>query len=104
NLAAGLHTLVLMDIDGDRMLTAPEALGYLLEVDREKGAGAIDEDTLVAAVARAGASDQTAVAGPLSRVRDTDIGPPPHTVVVIAPLHFMEEESLRRFAIFTRDG
>lgn len=99
NLGQGLHTLVLLDIDDGRMMTAAEGLRYLLEIDARVGAGVIGSDTLVAAVARAGAGDQRAVSGRLEAVVAADIGPPPHTVVVPGDLHFMEEEALRRIRI-----
>jgi len=99
NLKAGLHTLVLLDIRPEGMMTASEGLGQLMDMAARAGESAINSETTVAAVARAGASDQIAVAGRLERVMATDLGPPPHAVVIPGELHFMEQDALKRFWI-----
>ena len=100
NMSRGLHTLVLLDIDaeGRRYMTAQEGLQVLLEMGRKLGDSKIDESTLVCAVARAGSQDCVVAACSLGEMKARNLGPPLHTVVVPAGLHFMEEEGLRRFA------
>ena len=99
NLEAGLHTLVLLDIRPEGLMTASEGLRRLMDMAARAGEDSINSETTVAAVARAGARDQAAVAGKLERVIASDIGPPPHTVVIPGELHFMEEDALKRFWI-----
>ena len=101
NLARGLHSLVLLDTgaDGESHMTANEGLGILLEMAKKSSErGAMDEESLVAVVARAGSPDCLVAAGKLEEMRKTSFGPPLHTIVVPGKLHFMEEESLRVFA------
>lgn len=100
NLARGLHTLVLLDIDADRKayMTANEGLRELLEMERRVGRKALLPTTLVCVVARAGSPDCLARAGPLEKLIDEDFGAPLHTLVVPGRLHFLEEEALELLA------
>lgn len=99
NLARGLHTLVLLDIDqeNDRCMTANEGLTLLLDMERRVGRMVISPGTLVCVVARAGSPDCVTRAGPLSELVEEDFGPPLHTLVVPGKLHFVEEEALACF-------
>jgi diphthine synthase len=96
NLARGLHTLVLLDIDSEnsRYMTANQGLNLLLDMERRSGKGVITEDMLVCAVARAGSPDCRAAAGKLKELMEMDFGPPLHSLVVPGKLHFMEEEAI----------
>jgi diphthine synthase len=93
NLDAGLHTLVYLDIQKDRYMTVPFAIG-LLEQMAEKAGMKIP---LYVGVARAGSSDPVVSAGPAQKVRNTEFGPPLHILVIPGPLHVMEEEYLSLF-------
>ena len=103
NMARGMHTLVLLDIDaeGSRYMTADLGLRLLLEMEARVGKGFIKPDTLVGVVARAGSDDCVVKAGPIGELGKLDFGPPLHSVVVPGKLHFMEEEALRTFAGWT---
>ena len=95
NRAAGLHTLVLLDLKEDgRFLTAPEALRYLLKVGGERFPGS----TLVCVVGGAGSDRPTLRADRAERLLDADLGPPLHCLLVPGMLHFAEREALIRFA------
>jgi diphthine synthase len=96
NLSRGLHTLVLLDIDaeGSRYMTANEGLHILMDMERRLSNGVLTSGTLVCVVARAGAPDCLAMAGPVSVMLSQSFGPPLHTIVVPGKLHFMEEEAL----------
>jgi len=100
NVARGLHTLVLLDIDAadSRYMTANEGLHLLMELERRVGRGVITKDTVVGVVARAGSDDCIVRAGPIGKLLDAEFGPPLHSVVVPGKLHFMEEEALKAFA------
>ena len=100
NVSRHLHTLVLLDIDSEnsRYMTANEGLRLLMEMEKRVGRGVLTADTVVAVVARAGSDDAVVKAGPLSRLIDTEFGPPLHSIVVPGKLHFMEEEALKTFA------
>jgi diphthine synthase len=100
NHSRGLHTLVLLDIQSHRkrMMTANEGLRILAELEARKGAGILKDDALVCVVGRAGSEEPRVCAGPLSKMVDADFGPPPHSIVIIGKLHFMEAEALVELA------
>jgi len=100
NLSRGLHTLVLLDIQADRgrLMTAPEGLRILAELEKRKGGGLFADDSLVCVVARAGSPAPVVRAGRLAALVDEDFGPPHHSIVVPGKLHFMEAEALVELA------
>lgn len=93
NLDAGLHTLVYLDIQKDRCMTVPFAIGLLEQMAEKAGI----KIPLYVGVARAGSSDPVVSAGPAQKVRNTEFGPPLHILVIPGPLHVMEEEYLSLF-------
>jgi diphthine synthase len=100
NRSAGAHTLVLLDLNPQegRYLRAEEALAILHERDPE--GQFVPPEADVAVVARLGSAEARGWVGPLSRLRQTEFGPPLHAVVVMAPtLHFEEEEASRRYRL-----
>jgi len=95
NRAAGLHTLVLLDLKEDgRFLTANEALRYLTEI----GGDRFPADTWVCVIGGAGSMSPRVRADRAERLLSADLGPPLHCLVVPGPLHFAERDALRRFA------
>jgi len=95
NRAAGLHTLVLLDLKEDgRFLTAGEALRYLIEVAGAK----FPSTTLACVVGGAGSPSPVVRADRAERLLAADAGPPLHCLVVPGALHFAEREALARFA------
>jgi diphthine synthase len=105
NRGAGLHTLVLLDIDadGDRLMTANEALDILTRLEGEKGAGVVAPESLVCVVARVGSEAPLARAGYVMDLMKEDFGPPHHSLVVPGKLHFMEAEALVKLAGAPKD-
>jgi diphthine synthase len=102
NRAAGLHTLVLLDLrpDLDRYLTANEALGILIEQDASFPPALFPPEQPVAVAARVGRDDAAGWFGPIEALARTEFGPPLHALVVPAlPLHFEEEAALARFRL-----
>lgn len=100
NLARGLHTLILLDIDADngRYMTANEGMHLLKDMERRVGKGLIEDNTLMCVVARAGSEDCVVRAGPLGKLLGEDFGPPLHALAVPGKLHFVEEDALEVFA------
>jgi len=101
NRDAGLHTLVLLDIQAhnDRYMTASEGCEIILKMEERSKTGSIGSDTMVAAIARAGRKDGTVVYGTLEEIKNMDLGLPPHCMIVPGNLHFMEEDVLDLFRI-----
>jgi len=100
NMARGLHTLVLLDIDteNDRCMTANEGLNLLLEMDRRTESKTLTSDSLACVVARAGSPDSVVRADRVKELVPLALGPPLHTIVVPGRLHFMEAEALELLA------
>ena len=97
NLVAGLHTLVLLDLDpgGDRFLTADEAARILRE--RDPAGERLPLDRSLVVLARIGTDSAAAWYGSRPEVEAGDFGEPMHCLLVPAPpLHFEEEEALAR--------
>ncbi len=97
NLARGLHTLVLLDINAEnsRFMTADQGMHLLLDMERRTQLHALSEDSLVCVVARAGSPDCMVRAGAMKDLIRMDFGAPLHTIAVPGKLHFMERDALR---------
>jgi len=100
NRAAGLQTLVLLDLrpSEGRYLSPPQALAILLERDPERLA--LPDGVELAVVARVGTPSAGAWYGPPARLRELDFGPPMYAIVVPAPeLHDEERAAIERFRV-----
>lgn len=99
NRRAGAHTLVLLDLHEDgTYLVGAEAIRSILRMAAGLGTEELGPSTLACLLARVGSPDAHAVAGPMAGLGDRDVGPPPHSLVVPGPLHFLEREALIAFA------
>jgi len=98
NRRRGLHTLLFLDVG----MKIPYALELLEEVERRreragKEAGILKE-VLFIGVARAGSETQVVKADYADALKHFDFGEPPHVLVAVGELHFMEKEALVRLA------
>lgn len=99
NKENGLHTLVLLDIEGDaRCMKANEGMQYLLALEEKREEGVITTGTLICVVARAGSSRPKIRAGYIKDLMNENFGEPMHTLVLPASLHFMEADALVKLA------
>ncbi len=95
NLSISAHTLLLLDVkDRERYMTVPEAIDLLLEIESKEKAGIFTPETNCIGLARLGSNPAIKYA-PASELRRADLGPPPHSLIVPAALHFAEEEYIR---------
>jgi len=94
NLASRLHTIVYLDIQKDRFMTIPEAVGLLERMAHERKA----EIPLYVGIARAGSDDVVVRAGSAEKICPQDFGLPLHILVIPAELHDMERKYLEMFA------
>jgi diphthine synthase len=94
NLAQDLHTLVYLDISGDRCMTIGEAVGMLEDLAGKYGVAV----SLYVGIARAGSNCPLVIAGDATKLMSVDFGPPLHILVIPASLHIMEREYLEMFA------
>ena len=79
-----LHTLCLLDIQENRMMTAREGLDYLIKQGLKK-------DTLVVACGALGAPSPEIKVG---KAKDISLSRFPQCLIISADLHFKEEEAL----------
>ncbi|MFQ5919214.1 MAG: diphthine synthase [Thermoplasmata archaeon] len=98
NRDAGLHTLALLDLKEERLMTPREGLEYLLEVEDRLARGVVDPEGLACIAGSLGSSKPVLLADRLGMLRKADPGPPLHVLVIPGPLHFMEVEALTAFA------
>jgi len=96
NRARGLHTLCLLDARAEegRFMTVREALSIMLKLEEMLGRGVIGPETLAVGVARAGSEEPEVRADRVSALLEHAFGPPPHSLVFPARLHFIEAEAL----------
>jgi len=94
NRALRLHTLVYLDIQDGRSMTANEGIGLLEGMARKKQVTI----PLYVCIARAGSDAPVVRAGTADALCSMDFGPPLHVLVVPGELHDMERQYLARFA------
>lgn len=100
NLALGLHSLVLLEVDVEngRHITIPEALIQLLRASKRKSENTVTPDTLVIGLARLEAPSMVTKAGTVSELMETDFGDgPPYALILPGQLHFVEADALQVF-------
>ncbi len=105
NMKVGLHTLCFLDIKAEekQYMTIKEALETLLAVEARMRKSTITRKTLVVGIARAGSNKPTVKAGSLDELLDYNFGSPPHTLIFLGRLHFMEAEALIQLAHAPKD-
>ena len=118
NRKMGSHTLCLLDIkvkepsleslargkkvyEPPQFMTVNTAVEQLLEIEKNRKAGAVSPDTLAVGLARLGADSQQLVAGTMQQLLEVDFGPPLHSLVLPGVLHDIERESLKHFHLPT---
>lgn len=99
NKRAGLHTLLLLDIDSDRCMDAKESMKILLALEEARKEGLFTNETEVMVFARAGGNDSKIWFGRVVDLIKTDFGEPPMILIVLGMMHFTEREYLEKFII-----
>ena len=94
NKGVGLHTLVLLDIQDGKYMSANEGMQVLLDLEKKNKEGVFTPGTKIVVVARAGSSKPVVRYGPVKKLVKEDFGGPLHTIIVPGKLHFREEEVL----------
>ncbi len=100
NRAAGLHTLLFLDIDREKgYMTINRGIELLLAVESRRKEGLLT-DALCVGIARAGSPRPCVKAARIADLGAADFGEPLHIMVVPADLHFLEEEALEALAAY----
>ncbi len=94
NLKKGLHTLVFLDIQPNKLMAANEAMKILMDIAGKKKGKALDSETEIVVVARAGSEDPLVKFGKINDLIDFDFGGPMHVMIIPGKLHFKEKEEL----------
>jgi len=96
NKRFGLHTLCLLDVKAEenRYMKINEGLESLLKIESKRKEKTVTMNTLVVGIARAGSNNPTVKAGFLKDLISYDFGDPPHSMIFLGKLHFMEAEAL----------
>jgi len=99
NKNSGLHTLVLLDVksDKDRYMTIKEGLETILEVEKEKKAGIVSEETEVVAVCQLGGDQHIKYGKIKDLMKDKLLERTPAVILIPGELHFLEKEFLESF-------
>jgi diphthine synthase len=96
NMRLGLHTLCLLDIKTDekRYLTINDGLKELMRIENEKKESIIQDDSIAVGVVRAGSANPEVKAEFATKLLRHQFGAPPHTLIFVGRLHFMEVDAL----------
>ncbi|MFO8110297.1 MAG: diphthine synthase [Thermoplasmata archaeon] len=96
NMEMGLHTLVLLDINGEeqKYMTVNQGAKVLMELEERLGEGVITGETVLAGLARVGSRKPELKVGYPNDLLEHDFGAGLHCMVVFGELHFMEIDSL----------
>jgi diphthine synthase len=92
NLTIDAHTLFLLDITPDRLMTCSEGLKKLLEMEAKFGKRLLSKDTKVVVFCRAGSPEKVLKYDKISNLLDLDCTL--CTIIIPGPLHFAEKEYL----------
>jgi len=100
NKRLGLHTLCLLDlrVEERRFLTVREGLELLFAIERRRAKNIITPDAVAIGVARVGSEHPSLKADFAGSLLEYDFGSPPHSLILVGQLHFMEAEALINFA------
>ena len=82
-----------------RYMTVRQCIDQLLEIEDKRGEKAYGPKTICAGLARVGAVDQCIISGTLEEVREAEMGGPLHSLILAGNMHFLESDSLKRFAV-----
>jgi len=95
NKKTGLHSLCLLDIQGERKMTAGEAIGILLKIEEKRKGNAV-RNSVIVAMERLGSEEERIVSGSTERIARENVGVPA-ILVVCGELSEKEKEFLGEF-------
>jgi len=97
NLERNLHTLLFLDIK-EKAMSINEAIKIIMQVEEEEKKNIFSMEKLCIGLSQLGSLEPIIKAGKAKELLKFDFGMPPHTLIIPAELHFMEEEYLKTFA------
>ncbi len=96
NKAAGLHTLLLLDVErpGFDYMTIKQAVIRLQELEAKKKQKLITNSSLLIGCSALGSPRQILFAGTPAELIEQEFGAPPHCLIIPGELHFLETEAI----------
>jgi diphthine synthase len=96
NLLEGAHTLLLLEYDVQSGLgvTPADAIAGLLLAEGNFKRGVVNEDTFAIMLSRLGREDAKLSAGSFGGLSKSEVGGPPHCLIIPGKLHFTEVEAI----------
>lgn len=82
-----------------RYMTVNQCVEQLLEIEDLRDEKVYSPNTIVVGLARVGADDQKVVCGTMTEMLEVDFGAPLHSFIIASRMHFLEAETLIRYAI-----
>ncbi|MCP3683438.1 MAG: diphthine synthase [bacterium] len=100
NKAAGLHTLMLLDLrpNEERFMTIKEAIDILLDIEKKRGEKVFTQETLCIGCARLGSAEPKIKSGKAADLAQEDFGTAPFCLIVPGKTHFIEEEMIGSYS------
>jgi len=95
NKKRNLHTLLFLDIMGERNMSPNEGMNIMLKTEEVMKKKAFTEDTYIIILGRAGSEKPLMVYGKVKNLLGKDFGGPPFVIIVPGELHFTEREYLQ---------
>jgi len=89
NKKAGMHTLFLLDID----MGTPEGLGILMDIEKKKKQGLIDQESQAVVASCLGSDKRKIEYGKVKALLGKPLNPPA-VIIIPGKLHFVEKEWL----------
>jgi diphthine synthase len=101
NLLEGAHTLLLLeyDVQSGLTVTPADAMAGLLLAEGNFKRGVVNENTFAITLSRLGREDAAMMAGSFTELSKSEVGGPPHCLIIPGNLHFTEVEAVS--AIFS---
>ena len=96
NLLQGNHSILLLEYnqDQDFFLDPKNAIGRLLDVEKEQRRNVLSDETYAIITSRIGFDSQKIISGKFSSLIKTDFGEPPHSIIITGKLHFTESDAV----------
>jgi len=96
NKKVGAHSLVFLDIQPPKYMTANEGIEILLGIEEKRNEKVFTKDTKVVVIARAGSPKPLIRYDAVRKLMKMEFGKGLHTLIVPGKLHFKEEEYLNQ--------
>ena len=92
-----MHTLVLLDLKNDKMMTVSQGIKFLLELEEKRKEKIFLEERLIIGCSALGTEKQEVKYGKAKEILNHKFKNFPQCIIIPGKMHFMEEEFLKNF-------